>query len=100
MKMVSVVTVMPLQDKVDVIVELVTESRKGGIAGLETYSIVHSREGELVFINQWASLDVFVDYLSSPHNMIELIEVDCNRYDAENVSKAYSGPILHQQHFN
>ena len=45
MKMVSVVTVMPLQDKVDVIVELVTESRKGGIAGLETYSIVHSREG-------------------------------------------------------
>ena len=31
MKIVSVVTAVPLQDKVDVIVELVTESRKGGI---------------------------------------------------------------------
>lgn len=98
--MVSVVTVMPLEDKIDVIVELVTKSREDGITGLETYSIIHSREGELVFINQWASLDVFVDYLNSPHNMIELIERHCSHYDGENVSKAYSGPILYQQHFN
>jgi len=31
-----------------------------------------------------------------PHNMIELIEHLCDRFDEENVCKAYSGTIRYQ----
>ena len=97
MKIMSVVAVKPIEGHIDKIVDLITQDRKSGIEGLEIYTIVHSREGELVIINQWSSIDSFVNYVHGPHNMIELIENFCERYDEENVSRAYSGAILHQE---
>ena len=38
-----------------------------------------------------------MDYVNGPHNMIELIEHLCERFDEENVCKAYSGMIMHQE---
>ena len=96
MKMMSIVAVTPKEDAIDEIAELITESRKDGVAGLDVYSIVHTRDDELVIVNQWASLDAFMDYVNGPHNMIELIEHLCLRYDEENVCRAYSGAILAQ----
>ena len=34
---------------------------------------------------------------NGPHNMIELIEHLCERFDEENVCKAYSRMIMHQK---
>ena len=96
MKMMSIVAVTPKEDALDEIAALITESRKDGVAGLDVYSIVHTRDDELVIVNQWASLDAFMDYVNGPHNMIELIEHLCLRYDEENVCRAYSGAILAQ----
>ena len=96
MKMMSIVAVTPKEDAIDEIAALITESRKDGVAGLDVYSIVHTRDDELVIVNQWASLDAFMDYVNGPHNMIELIEHLCLRYDEENVCRAYSGAILAQ----
>ena len=96
MKMMSIVAVTPKEDAIDEIAALITESRKDGVAGLDVYSIVHTRDDELVIVNQWASLDAFMDYVNGPHNMIELIEHLCLRYDEENVCRAYSGAILVQ----
>jgi len=73
MKMMSIVAVTPKEDAIDEIAALITESRKDGVAGLDVYSIVHTRDDELVIVNQWASLDAFMDYVNGPHNIIELI---------------------------
>jgi hypothetical protein len=51
-------------------------------------------------VNEWASMDAFMDYVNGPHNMIELIEHLCERFDEENVCKAYSGAIRHQEKAN
>jgi len=96
MKMMSIVAVTPKEDAIDEIAALITESRKDGVAGLDVYSIVHTRDDELVIVNQWASLDAFMDYVNGPHNMIELIEHLYLRYDEENVCRAYSVAILAQ----
>ena len=96
MKMVSVVIVQPKENAVDNIVNLVNESRKEGVPGLDVYHIINSNDDELIFINFWESIDAFVDYINSHHNMIELIQHLCIRVDEENVSKAYSGPLLYQ----
>ena len=47
-------------------------------------------------MNEWASMDDFMNYVNGPHNMIELIEHLCERFDEENVCKAYSGTIRYQ----
>ena len=71
--------------------------REDGVEGLNVYSIVHTREEQLLVINEWSSIDAFMDYVNGPHNMIELIEHLCVRLDEENVCKAYSGAIIHQE---
>ena len=38
-----------------------------------------------------------MDYVNGPHNMIELIEHLCDRYDEENVCKAYSGTVIYEE---
>ena len=100
MKMMSVIAVTPKENSVDEIIELITKSRDDGVDGLEVYSIVHTREDQLLIVNEWSSLDTFMDYVNGPHNMIELIEHLCNRVDEENVCKAYSGAIIHQEKSN
>ena len=97
MKMMSVIAVTPKENSVDEIIELITKSRDDGVDGLEVYSIVHTREDQLLIVNERSSLDTFMDYVNGPHNMIELIEHLCNRVDEENVCKAYSGAIIHQE---
>ena len=97
MKMMSIISVIPKENVIEDITDLITESRKDGIDGLEVYSIVHTREEELVVINQWASIDAFMDYVKGPHNMIEMIAHLCVHYDTENVCRAYSGTIMHQE---
>lgn len=97
MKMMSVIAITPKDNSVDEIIELITKSRADGVDGLEVYSIVHTREDQLLIVNEWSSLDTFMDYVNGPHNMIELIEHLCNRVDEENVCKAYSGAIIHQE---
>ena len=96
MRMVSMVIVHPKEDAINEIIDLVNESRKDGVPGLEVYNIINSNDDELIFINFWESIDAFVEYINSHHNMIELIEHLCVRIDEENVSKAYSGPLLYQ----
>ncbi|CAI8398659.1 MAG: Uncharacterised protein [SAR116 cluster bacterium] len=100
MKMMSVIAVTPKEDSIDEIIDLITKSRADGVDGLEVYSIVHTREDQLLIVNEWSSLDAFLDYVNGPHNMIELIEHLCNRVDEENVCKAYSGAIIHQEKSN
>ena len=77
----SIVAVTPKEDALDEIAELITESRKDGVAGLDVYSIVHTRDDELVIVNQWSSLDAFMDYVNGPHNIIEHIERLCEHFD-------------------
>ena len=79
------------------ITNLIVQSRADGVNGLNVYSIVHTREEQLLVINEWNSIDAFMDYVNGPHNMIELIEHLCIRLDEENVCKAYSGTIIHQE---
>ena len=97
MKMMSVIAVTPKEDAADKITDLIVKSRANGVEGLDVYSIVHTREDQLLVVNEWASIDVFMDYVNGPHNMIELIEHLCEHYDEENVCKAYSGAVMHRE---
>ena len=92
-----VIAISPKEDSADDVKQIIIDSRAEGIAGLEKYSIVLTREDQLLVINEWASLDAFMDYVNGPHNMIELIEHLCDRYDEENVCKAYSGTVVHEE---
>ena len=100
MKMMSVIAVTPKEGAVDEITNLIVQSRADGVNGLNVYSIVHTREEQLLVINEWNSIDAFMDYVNGPHNMIELIEDLCVRLDEENVCNAYSGTIIHQENSN
>ncbi len=97
MKMMSVIAVTPKEGAADEITDLIVQSRADGIDGLDVYSIVHTREDQLLVVNEWESIDAFMEYVNGPHNMIELIEHLCERFDEENVCKAYSGMIVHQE---
>ena len=97
MKMMSVIAITPEEGAVDEITDLIVNSRADGVEGLDVYTIVHTREEQLLVVNEWNSLDAFMDYVNGPHNMIELIEHLCIRLDEENVCKAYSGAIIHQE---
>ena len=97
LKMTSVIAISPKQGSSDDVRQLIVDSRSEGIAGLEKYSIVLTREEQLLVINEWVSLDAFMDYVNGPHNMIELIEHLCDRYDEQNVCKAYSGTVIHEE---
>ena len=77
MKMMSVIAVSPKEGVVDEITDLIVDSRKNGVEGLDTYNIVHTHEDQLLVVNEWASMDAFMDYVNGPHNMIELIEHLC-----------------------
>ena len=70
--MTSVIAISPKQGSSDDVKQLIVDSRSEGIAGLEKYSIVLTREEQLLVINEWISLDAFMDYVNGPHNMIEL----------------------------
>ena len=98
--MMSVIAVTPKEGAVDEITNLIVQSRADGVNGLNVYSIVHTREEQLLVINEWNSIDALMDYVNGPHNMIELIEHLCIRLDEENVCKAYSGTIIHQENSN
>ena len=95
--MTSVIAITPKEGSADDVKQLIVDSRADGIEGLEKYSIVLTREEQLLVINEWVSLDAFMDYVNGPHNMIELIEHLCDRYDEENVCKAYSGTVIHEE---
>ena len=97
LKMTSVIAITPKEGSADDVKQLIVDSRADGIEGLEKYSIVLTREEQLLVINEWVSLDAFMDYVNGPHNMIELIEHLCDRYDEENVCKAYSGTVIHEE---
>ena len=97
MKMMSVIAITPKDGAVDEITDLIVKSRSDGVVGLDVYNIVHTREDQLLVVNEWSSIDTFMDYVNGPHNMIELIEHLCIRLDEENVCKAYSGAVIHQQ---
>ena len=97
MKMMSVIAVTPKEGATEEITDLIVQSRAGGVAGLNVYSVVHTREDQLLVVNEWASIDAFMDYVNGPHNMIDLIEHLCERYDEDNVCKAYSGAVMHQE---
>ena len=97
MKMMSVIAVTPKEGAADEITDLIVKSRANGVFGLEVYSIVHTREDQLLVVNEWASIDAFMEYVNGPHNMIELIEGLCERFDEENICKAYSGAVMHQE---
>ena len=97
LKMTSVIAISPKEGSADDVKQLIVDSRADGIEGLEKYSIVLTREEQLLVINEWVSLDAFMDYVNGPHNMIELIEHLCDRYDEENVCKAYSGTVIHEE---
>ena len=97
MKMMSVIAITPKYGAVDEITDLIVKSRSDGVVGLDVYSIVHTREDQLLVVNEWSSIDTFMDYVNGPHNMIELIEHLCIRLDEENVCKAYSGTVIHQE---
>ena len=97
MKMMSVIAVTPKEGAADEITDLILQSRADGVDGLDVYNIVHTREDQLLVVNEWESIDAFMDYVNGPHNMIELIEHLCERFDEENVCKAYSGMIMHQE---
>ena len=87
MKMMSVIAVTPKEGTADEITDLIVKSRADGVDGLVVYSIVHTREDQLLVVNEWASIDAFMEYVNGPHNIIELIEDLC----------AYSGPVMHQE---
>ena len=95
--MTSVIAITPKEGSADDVKQLIVDSRADGIEGLEKYSIVLTREEQLLVINEWVSLDAFMDYVNGPHNMIELIEHLCDRYDEENVCKAYSGTVINEE---
>ena len=97
LKITSVIAISPKEGSADDVKQLIVDSRADGIVGLEKYSIVLTREEQLLVINEWVSLDAFMDYVNGPHNMIELIEHLCDRYDEENVCKAYSGTVIHEE---
>ena len=97
MKMMSVIAVTPKEGVADEITDLIVENRKDGVEGLDSYNIVHTHEEQLLVVNEWASMDDFMNYVNGPHNMIELIEHLCDRYDEENVCKAYSGTVIHEE---
>ena len=55
--MTSVIVISPKEGSADDVKQLIIDSRAEGIAGLEKYSIVLTREDQLLVINEWASLD-------------------------------------------
>ena len=97
MKMNSVIAITPKEGVADDMKQLIVDSQAEGLVGLEKYSILLTREEQLLVINEWVSLDAFMDHINGPHNMIELIEHLCDRYDEENVCKAYSGTVIHEE---
>ena len=52
-----------------------------GVDGLYVYSIVNTLEDRLLVVNELASIYTFMDYVNGPHNIIELIEHLCERFD-------------------
>ena len=93
----SVITISPKKGSAEDVKQIIVDSRAEGMEELEKYSIVFTREEQLLVINEWVSLDAFMDYVNGPHNMIELIEHLCDRYDEENVCKAYSGTVIYEE---
>ena len=70
--MTSVIAISPKEGSADDVKQLIIDSRAEGIAGLEKYSIFSTREDRLLVINEWASLDAFMNYVNSPHSSKEL----------------------------
>ena len=95
--MMSVIAISPKEGSAEDVKQLIVDSRSDGMDGLEKYSIVLTREDRLLVINEWVSLDAFMDYVNGRHNRIELIEHLCDRYDQENVCKAYSGTVIYEE---
>ena len=95
--MTSVVAISPKKGSAEDVKELIIDSRAKGISGLEKYSIVLTREDQLLEISEWAWLDAFMGYVTGSHNMIELNEHLCDRFDEQNVCKAYSGTGVHEE---
>ena len=50
MKMMSVIAVSPKEGAVDEITDLIVDSRKNGVEGLDTYNIVHTHEDQLLVV--------------------------------------------------
>ena len=50
MKMMSVIAVSPKEGAADEITDLIVDSRKDGVEGLDTYNIVHTHELSLIHI--------------------------------------------------
>ena len=59
--MTSVIAISPKEGSADYVKQLIVASRAKGIAGLEKYSIVLTREEQLLVINEWVSLDAFIE---------------------------------------
>ena len=95
--MTSVIAISRKEGSADDVKQLIVDSWAEGIAGSKKYSTVLTKEDQLLVINEWVSLDAFMDYVNSPHNMIELIKHLCNRYDERNVCKAYSETVVHEE---
>ena len=94
--MMSVIAISPKEGSAEDVKQLIVDSR-AGMERLEKYSIVLTREDRLLVIYEWVSLDAFMDYVNGRHCRIELIEHLCDRYDEENVCKAYSGTVIHEE---
>ena len=72
MKMMSVIAVTPKEGAADEITDLIVESRKDGVNGLDRYNLVHTHEDQLLVLNEWASMDGFMNYVHGPHNILSL----------------------------
>ena len=95
--MTSVIAISPKEGSADDVKQLIVDSRADGMERLEKYSIIFTTEDRLLVINEWVSLDAFMDYVNGRHCRIELIEHLCDRYDEENVCKAYSGTVIYEE---
>ena len=51
MKMMSVIAVTPKVGTADEITDLIVQSRVDGVHGLDAYSIVHTRDDQLLVVN-------------------------------------------------
>ena len=95
--MTSVIAISPKEGSAEDVKQLIVDSRADGMERLEKYSIIFTTEDRLLVINEWVSLDAFMDYVNGRHCRIELIEHLCDRYDEENVCKAYSGTVIYEE---
>ena len=59
--MMGVIAISPKAGSADDVKQLIVDSRAEGIARLEKYSIVLTREDQLLVINEWVSLDTFMN---------------------------------------